>query len=183
MLDRRLMVIGLLSAMLPSTGCMTKPLRPVNADGTYCYRIGKPWRRYVTCTSQQVPSDAAEAEAKRFESDRTALTVYVVRNRWLDTRFVIPIAIDDRQVGADTTPVSLVRLRLAPGAHRLSFEWEGRHMHTSVEGVAGDVRFVHLVGASWSWGTTFEWAPIEPSSARSRGQAAKLVSDLDLRAQ
>ena len=182
MLDRRLIVAGVLMPALLLAGCMTAPRRPANADGTYCYRIGKVPRRTVTCTPQVVPSAEVEAEVKRFEVDPAALTVYLVRKRWADTRFVVPIAVDDRQVGAGTIPVSLIRFRLRPGAHRLSFEWGDRVFDTVVEGSTGDVRFVELVGASWAWGTTFEWATVDAESSKRRGNAARLVADVDLRA-
>jgi hypothetical protein len=68
--QRRTLLIGLAAVgLVPLSGCMTKPLRPVNADGTYCYRIGKSYRPKLTCTPTAVPTDAAEADAKRFEAD------------------------------------------------------------------------------------------------------------------
>ncbi len=59
----------------PRAACMTKPLRPVNADGTYCHRIGQSYRPKLSCTPAAVPTDAVEAEAKRFEADPASLTV------------------------------------------------------------------------------------------------------------
>ena len=39
---RQLLAAALGGTALLTTGCMTKPLRPANADGTYCYRkIGR----------------------------------------------------------------------------------------------------------------------------------------------
>jgi hypothetical protein len=43
--QRRTLLLGLaMVGLAPLSGCMTKPIRPVNADGTYCYRIGKSYR-------------------------------------------------------------------------------------------------------------------------------------------
>ena len=57
--QRRTLLIGLAAVgLVPLAGCMTKPLRPVNADGTYCYRIGKSYRSKLTCTPTAVPTDA-----------------------------------------------------------------------------------------------------------------------------
>ncbi len=179
--QRRTLLLGLaVVGLAPLAGCMTKPLRAVNADGTYCYRIGKSYRPTLTCTPTAVPTDAVEAEAKRFEADPAALTVYVLRSRWGDASVVVPVTVDGA-ASATTIPVSLVRLRLKPGAHRVSAQWEGRSIDVSVEGRAGDLRVVELVGSGWAWGTSFSWQMAQAESVKARAQASKLVADLDLR--
>jgi hypothetical protein len=179
--QRRTLLLGLaVVGLAPLAGCMTKPLRAVNADGTYCYRIGKNYRPTLTCTPTAVPTDAVEAEAKRFEADPAALTVYVLRSRWGDASVVVPVTVDGA-ASATTIPVSLVRLRLKPGAHRVSAQWEGRSIDVSVEGRAGDLRVVELVGSGWAWGTSFSWQMAQAESVKARAQASKLVADLDLR--
>jgi hypothetical protein len=179
--QRRTLLLGLaVVGLSPLAGCMTKPLRAVNADGTYCYRIGKSYRPTLTCTPTAVPTDAVEAEAKRFEADPAALTVYVLRSRWGDASVVVPVTVDGA-ASATTIPVSLVRLRLKPGAHRVSAQWEGRSIDVSVEGRAGDLRVVELVGSGWAWGTSFSWQMAQAESVKARAQASKLVADLDLR--
>ncbi len=179
--QRRTLLLGLaVVGLAPLAGCMTKPLRAVNADGTYCYRIGKSYRPTLTCTPTAVPTDAVEAEAKRFEADPAALTVYVLRSRWGDASVVVPVTVDGA-ASATTIPVSLVRLRLKPGAHRVSALWEGRSNDVSVEGRAGDLRVVELVGSGWAWGTSFSWQMAQAESVKARAQASKLVADLDLR--
>ena len=127
-----------------------------------------------------MPTDAVEAEAKRFEADPAALTVYVLRSRWGDASVVVPVTVDGA-ASATTIPVSLVRLRLKPGAHRVSALWEGRSIDVSVEGRAGDLRVVELVGSGWAWGTSFSWQMAQAESVKARAQASKLVADLDLR--
>lgn len=179
--QRRTLLLGLaVVGLAPLAGCMTKPLRAVNADGTYCYRIGKSYRPTLICTPTAVPTDAVEAEAKRFEADPAALTVYVLRSRWGDASVVVPVTVDGA-ASATTIPVSLVRLRLKPGAHRVSAQWEGRSIDVSVEGRAGDLRVVELVGSGWAWGTSFGWQMAQAESVKARAQASKLVADLDLR--
>ncbi len=49
-----------------ATRCMTKALRSPNADGTYCYRIGKSSRSKLTGTPVPVPSAAVELQARAF---------------------------------------------------------------------------------------------------------------------
>ena len=178
---RRTLLLGLaVVGLAPLAGCMTKPLRSVNADGTYCHRIGKSYRPKLTCTPTAVPTDAVEAEAKRFEADPAFLTLYVLRRRWGDASMVVPVTLDGA-AGVVTIPESLARLRLKPGAHRLSAQWEGRTVDISVQGRAGDLRVVELVGSGWTWGTSFSWETVQADEVKSRAQASKLVADLDLR--
>lgn len=49
-----------------ATRCMTKALRSPNADGTYCYRIGKSYRPKLTGTPGPVHSAAVELQARAF---------------------------------------------------------------------------------------------------------------------
>ena len=89
-LQRRTLLVSLaVIGLAPLAGCMTKPLRSVNADGTYCHRIGKSYRPKLTCTPTAVPTDAVEAEAKRFAASADRFTVYVVRKRWADAANVV----------------------------------------------------------------------------------------------
>ena len=179
--QRRTLLIGLLAAgLVPLAGCMSKPLRPVNADGTYCYRIGKSYRPTLTCTPTAVPTDAAEAEAKRFQADPASLTVYVLRRRWGDASVVVPVTVDGA-ASASTIPESLLRFRLRPGSHRVSAQWEGRTLDIGVEGRAGDLRVLELIGSAWAWGTRFSWEAAPADAVKSRAQRSKLVAYLDLR--
>ena len=127
-----------------------------------------------------VPSDAAEAEAKRFDADPASLTVYVLRRHWSDSSVVVPVLVDGA-VSASTIPESLVRMRLKPGPHRVSALWEGRTIDIAVAGRAGDLRVVELIGSGWAWGTSFSWQAAQADAVKSRAQRAKLVADLDLR--
>lgn len=177
---RRTLLIGLATAgLVPLSGCMTKPPRPLNADGTYCHSIGKRPRNKLTCTPEAVPSDGVEAEAKQFAAAPGALTVYVLRRRWGDASVVVPITVDG-VVRASTIPESLVRLRLKPGAHRLLAEWEGRSTGIDVAGQAGEVRMVELNGSGWAWGNTFDWQLARLDDVKARAAASKLVADIDL---
>lgn len=112
------------------SGCITPPARPVEADGTYCHRIGKSYRLKRTCTAMPVPSEAVEAGAKRFEPSPEATMLYIVRRRWGDTANRVPVAVDDR-TPVLTIPDSLVRVRLQPGSHRVALDWEGRQQANS----------------------------------------------------
>lgn len=166
--------------LLPLVGCMTKPLQPVRADGTYCHKIGKSYRQKLTCTTEAVPSNDVEALAKRFEPNADALTVYVLRKRWGDARNLVVASIDGRRQ-VTTIPESLVRIRLKPGEHRLALSWDGSSSDFVVAGAAGEVRFVELVGSVWSWGSTYRWEAGSLDAARERAIASKLIADIDMR--
>lgn len=170
---------ALLAAALFLSGCMTKPIRPVNPDGTYCYRIGKSPRPKLTCTPEPVPLPSVEAEAKRFAGAVATLTVYVLRRSWNDPSMVVPFKVDGA-AGAATIPESLVRMRLTPGRHNLSAQWDGRATEIVIEGKAGDVRVVELEGSGWVWAPTFGWQATHLDDVRERALASKLVADVDL---
>jgi hypothetical protein len=179
--QRRTLLLAMGTATLaPLAGCMSKPLRPVNADGTYCHQIGKSYSPKRTCTPTAVPTDAAEAEAKRFDADPASMTVYVLRRRWGDVGDVVPVTVNGATT-VSTIPESMVRLRVKPGSHRVSAQWEGRQVDIDVEGRAGDLRIIELVVSSWVWGTRLSWETAQAGAVRSRAHASKFVADLDLR--
>lgn len=178
LVHRRSLLTGLLAVgLVPLAGCMSKPVRPANVDGTYCYAIGKWHSRKLTCTTAPIPSQQAEAEAKRFEAAPGLLTVYVVRKRWGDARNVVRLTLDRDPVVA-TVPESFVRLRLKPGAHQLVAEWDEGHAAFGVNGSAGEVVFVELIGSVWSWGSTYRLESGNPEESRVRALGLRLVADI-----
>lgn len=178
MSNRRVIVFGLMglsAAALP--GCMTKPLQPVRPDGTYCYAYGRAYRQRFTCTAEAVPTAAVEAEAKRFLADPAALTVYVVRRRWLDSVAAVPLTVDGQET-IMTVPLSLVRLRLRPGKHGLSVSWDSRFAGLRIEGNAGDVRFVQLNGTEWAWSTDYRLEQVAAEDGQAQAIRSKLIADV-----
>ena len=171
-------VLGLLGAgALLSAGCMTKPMLPPNADGTYCFAIGKWYQRKLTCTTSPIPSEQVEAAAKRFEAVPGMLTVYVVRKRWADTANVVRLT-PDNSSAIVTVPESLVRLRLKPGSHSLAADWDEGRASLEIAGAAGEVLFVELVGSVWVWGSTYRLERGDPTEARARALPLRLVADV-----
>lgn len=169
-----LRTLGLALAVASMAGCAGHWHHPVEADGTYCHRLGT--LRTSTCTPQPVPSDQADLDAKAFAADREALTVYVVRAHWADGRHIVPFTVDGGSP-VQTVPDSFVRLRLPPGSHRLALTWEGQAAARSVEGQAGDVRFIQLVGHTRASGSTFQWSADDEADGRLRAMKARLVAD------
>lgn len=174
---RALMMAGLGAIPLLSAGCMTKPLRPANADGTYCHRSGKTYRPIRTCTPTAIPPIAVEEEAKRFAPADGLLTLYVVRKRWSDGLFVMRVA----AAGAapiDLVPESFARWRLQPGRHRLTLTWLDGKSDLDIDGSAGDVLFVEVVGMAWAWGSSFRLEVGDPRESRERAAHLRLVADV-----
>jgi len=164
--------------MVALSGCAHRWERPVGADGTYCYVLSK--ARNGVCTVQSVPSIEADQRAKLFHPDDQAFTLYVVRHRWADASKRVPVTID---AGSEliTVPESMIRVRLSPGSHRVSMAWEGQQKVETVEGRAGEVRFIQLAISAWSWGSSGEWDVSNEQDARARALKSRLVADVDTR--
>lgn len=169
---------GLAIGMVALSGCAHRWERPVRADGTYCYVLGK--ARNGVCTVQSVPPIEADQRAKLFQPDDQAFTLYVVRHRWADASKRVPVKIDTA-AELMTVPESMIRVRLSPGSHRVSMAWEGQSKVETVEGRAGEVRFIQLAISAWSWGSTGEWDVSNGEDARARALKSRLVADVDLR--
>lgn len=173
---RRAALIALGSGTLLLAACGSKPIRLANADGTWCYRVGKSLRYKRTCTSASVPPPSVEAEAKRFAAYSDSLTLYVVRKRWADAANIVKLTIDGN-VQAEIVPESFVRARLPPGEHALRATWARGEAQRTVSGAAGEIRFVELVGAAWAWGSTYEFEPGDEAS-RDRVLRVRMVADV-----
>ena len=160
-----------------SAGCMTKPMRPPKADGTYCFAVGKSYRPTLTCTPTPIPPESVEVEAKRFEPTPGLLTVYVVRKRWGDAVNQVRLTVDG---GAPvvTTPESFVRMRMRPGPHTFAAAWSEGTAELAVTGAAGDVRVVELVGSVWTWGSTYRLEHGDLAEVRTRVARLRLVADV-----
>jgi hypothetical protein len=91
----------------------------------------------------------------------------------------VPVTVD-AQAPLVTIPDSVIRLRLTPGEHQLVTEWQGARGVKTVTGRAGDVVFVELAGSVWAWGSTYQWADIDTTSARKKVMSSKLIADVDL---
>ena len=166
---------ALIAAVL--SGCMTKPQQPVKADGTYCYAYGRAYRQLLSCTTDAVPSSSVEAEAKQFQGDPSALTVYVVRRRWLDSDAAVALRVDE-QAPIATVPRSLVRLRLRPGAHQLVVTWDSRLAGLLVFCDAGEVQYVELNCPQWAWRTDYRLEQISAEDGQVQAIRSKLIADL-----
>ncbi len=173
---RRAALIALGSGTLLLAACASKPIRPANADGTWCHRVGKAPRYKLTCTRAPVPPPTVEAEAKRFAVSGDRLTVYVVRKRWADAANLVKLTVDG-SAQAETVPESFVRLRLLPGEHALRATWARGEAQAIISGAAGEIRFLELVGSVWAWGSTYEFEPGDEAS-RDRVLRVPMVADV-----
>ena len=174
---RRALLFAVGGSALLTAGCMTKPLRPANADGTYCFRIGKSYRPTLTCTPAPVPSESIEADAKRFEAAPGKLTVYVVRKRWGDAKNLVRVSSDGAS-SVDTVPESFARWRLPAGNHRLAVTWSEGSATLDISGAAGEVVFVEVVGSVWAWGSNYRLERGDAAESRQRAMSLRLVADV-----
>lgn len=78
-----------------------------------------------------------------------------------------------------TAPWSLVRLVVAPGAHRLAFHWAKGSGELEIRGDAGQVQFVDLVGSLWFWSSSYRLETGDPS-IRERALKSRLVADVSI---
>jgi hypothetical protein len=174
----RLHLLLLVAAVAVLAGCATPPPPDPAAELLHCYKTNK--GRVIACTAAPVPSLNADAEAKRFAPDPGALTVYVVRRNWGDGRNFVKVQAEGG-TSVDTLPDTMVRLKLKPGSHKIAFDFEGQRQSTTVDGKAGDVRFVRIDGMVWSWKSTYEWASEPEAATRERALKARLVGDVAVR--
>jgi hypothetical protein len=173
---RRALLFAVGGSALLTTGCMINPKRPVSADGTYCLRIGKNRRPKFLCTPAPIPSEAIEADAKRFEPAPSKLTIYLVRNRWADGRNLVRVS-SDGAPAVDTVPRSFARLRLPAGSHRLTVTWPDGAAGLDIAGAAGEVVFVEIVGSS-VWGSNYRLERGDAAESRQRAMQLRLVADV-----
>lgn len=175
MLSRRQLLLGAAASPVVLAGCASAP-EPRPADSrSYCLSTLRTKR--TVCTPEPVPSAAAEADAMRFEATPGVLTVYVVRSAWVDAVRPLTVSVDGgSQIG--TLPRSLIRLRLAPGAHQLAFEWNERVHGFAVNGEAGELRIVELAGSSMPLDRPYHWSDSDPGGAKLRARTTRLIADM-----
>jgi hypothetical protein len=121
--SQRLFLIFLIASGALLAGCATPPPPDPAAELPHCYKTNK--GRVIACTQAPAPSLNADADAKRFTPDPTALTVYVVRRNWGDGRHFIKVQADGGPT-VETLPNTMVRYKLKPGTHTIAFEFEGQ---------------------------------------------------------
>lgn len=169
--------MALIVTTLGLAGC-AKPLRPLKADGSWCYSLGSPLRHKQYCSDGPVPGEAQETLAKRLEPVPDAFTVFVVRNRRSDAANAVDLEVDGR-TAVRTLPQSFVRIRLDPGVHQLGAGRGKTDDRIVVDGRAGEVRFIELTGRVRTWASTYRFELGDESSAQ-RVRSARLVADLRL---
>lgn len=157
------------------SGCANRWERPVQADGTHCYVFGK--QQKSACTPHAVPSMESDQAAKRFSGDAAALTVYVVRHRVNDGINPVPITVDS-MAPVVSVPETFIRLRLKPGTHLLTSSWQGKTVTQTIQGQAGEVKFVQLTGSVWSWGADYAWELGHDEQARRLTLKSRLIADV-----
>ncbi|MBK7613240.1 MAG: hypothetical protein IPJ08_01925 [Burkholderiales bacterium] len=178
----RIAALALGLATLFSAGCASRWEQPTEQDGSWCYWFGRGQakQRTQTCTPHPVPDLQTDLQAKTFTPAADAVTVYVVRRSMDDYRYRVPVLVDGTH-SVDTIPGSYVRLKLQPGAHKLSIAWRGQVSEQTIAGNAGDIRLLQVAGLSTDQDSQFSWSDKTADDTRQRVLKAKLIRDLDLR--
>lgn len=174
---RRRLLLAALPLSLGLTGCASAPRRDRDPEGAYCHRSRLERYRKGPCISNGIPSRSVDLAAKRFESNPDLLTVFVVREHWMDGPDLVTVLVDDMQVG-ETLPDTMIRLQLKPGAHALALRFADQHDRLQVAGRAGDVRFVHLRGSGFSWNVKYALVASSAEALQDRAQRSRLVADV-----
>ena len=174
---RHVMLLALGGAVAAGSGCVSRPIQRASADGTYCYRTGKSYRPRLTCTPSPIPTEQVERGAKRFEPASDRLTVYVVRDRWADSKDLVRVGTEGGSP-VETVPQSFVRFRLPAGRHQLTATWPEGTTGLDVSGRAGEIVYVELVGVAWSWGSKYRLKAGGQADSRQRAERLRLVADV-----
>lgn len=174
---RRRITFFALGVSALATGCVSKPPLRLTEHGAACYRAGRGLRRRRTCTPYAVPGADVEADAKRFAPAPDRLTVYLVRQRWADSRNLVEVSLDSAPAVA-TVPRSFLRLRMPPGSHRIVANWPKGSTALELDGVAGDVAYVELRSSFWAWDSTYTLEVADAASAQGRVSKLRLVADV-----
>ncbi|MBX7229594.1 MAG: hypothetical protein K1X48_08320 [Burkholderiaceae bacterium] len=81
----------------------------------------------------------------------------------------------------ETVPNSMIRLRLKPGSHRISFAVAGKSYDRTVNGLAGDVKLLGVTGTDWSWGSSSHaWADDSDDQVKRQARRSRLIKDVSL---
>lgn len=170
---RRLWMVSGLPFIVGLAGCARAPR---DLGPTYCHRSKLEHYIKGPCIAAPIPSPSADADAKRFESTSGWLTVFVVRQNWLDGQDIVRVIANQRE-SFETLPDTLMRLRFTPGTHTLTLLFGAHNASIQVHGQAGDVRFVHLLGAGLSWRVAYRWNQQDADRLRHRALKTRLVAD------
>lgn len=106
-----LLVTALASVMF--VGCAHVAQEGKLPDGRYCFLASKK----SICTTDPVPSDEQEAEAKKFIARSDQQIIWIVRNAWVDPYGKVTVGVDGTQI--DMLPNTVSRLILTPGRHQI----------------------------------------------------------------
>ena len=171
----RICLVSLLCGAAILAGCTSMPSRPPLPEDSFCRSTMRPSR--PVCIEGGVPSAAAAAQVGGLPGIPGKLTVYIVRNNQSDITQLVSLKVADSAV-ARTLPRTFVRLQLAPGQHSLRIDWRNGASSATVQGNAGEVRYLQLKGWPYWSSLTFSLEPIDSAIAVELSQKAKLVADV-----
>lgn len=165
----------LAAAAAAIAGCAATDPVATAARDAYCVKTVL--RQQTVCIPGGVPQVSVERDAKRFEPTPGLLTVYIVRAHPYDNMRLLSVSVNG---GAPmpTLRYSLIRLRLPPGAHVVSYQSIGQQYEHTVQGSAGEVRWVELTAENASFARRIHWSDTDKAGAMARARGARLVADV-----
>jgi len=162
--------------LVTMAGCAMAPtVARKQAADQFCRTIMKP-RRDV-CVASQVPTGAAAVQAADLPPASDALTIYILRNNSADPTEAVRLEVGGQAL-TDTLPRTFVRVRLPPGKHALTVGWRSSAASHTVQGLAGEVRYLQLTGWAFMGNREFGLKDIERNQALELVRSAAFLADL-----
>lgn len=176
MANRCVYVYVLLFMLVTTAGCATAPTaESKRTSDQFCRHVVHP-RRSV-CIAGQIPAASVAAQAANLPAASEALTLYVLRNNSADPTELVRLEVGG-QVLTETLTRTFVRIRLPPGEHVVTVGWRtGATSHT-IQGSAGEVKYLQLTGRAFMGSREFGFKDIERTRALELARDAVFVADL-----
>lgn len=164
-----------LALCLGLSACGSVQMQPANRAG-FCVRHfrGQP----PLCSDDAWPSADLDAKAKRFESDPSHLIVYITRYNWSDAASNIRLGLADSPDHA-LLPKTMIRMRLPAGRHTLNLHWKGQSPALTIDGQAGEVRFIHVINSGWWNHREVAWHEVGADEGQALALKTRLIAEIE----
>jgi len=121
------------------------------------------------------PPEAYRLAGVDYNAVLPATQVQIVKRP--DGRSVLRVS-SDGSAPIDIVPESFARWRLPPGNRRLTVAWPEGSAILDIDGAAGDVVFIEVIGSVWIWGSNYRLERGDAVESRQRATPLRLVADV-----
>lgn len=162
---------GALMVMLFAFGsCTSVPRSAIREDGTWCFQSAK--KRL--CTTKQVPTESAEADAKSFNVATGKHAVWIIRNDWWDAAGRVEI--DVGGVVVETIPRTAVKVELPAGSALVTVISNAGETRSKVSLPSSSLSFL-LLEREWGLLTDrYTLKAVDDTTAKAMAKRSKLIS-------